>query len=130
MSFRIQSITAGSENDRLKKESDSKKGSFLNRDIQFFSSFNEKKKERFYMDLRTLLIAGIDLKSALELIIEEQPKEKDKEIFNAIHKEIIRGKSLADALKNSGKFSEYEYFSIEIGEESNRLNEVLEELMN
>ena len=82
------------------------------------------------MDLRTLLIAGIDLKSALELIIEEQPKEKDKEIFNAIHKEIIRGKSLADALKNSGKFSEYEYFSIEIGEESNRLNEVLEELMN
>jgi len=37
---------------------------------------------------------------------------------------------LSEGLKKSGKFSEYEYFSIAIGEESNRLNEVLEELMN
>ena len=82
------------------------------------------------MDLRILLMAGVDLKSALELIIEEQPKEKDKIFFTGIYEDIIKGKSLAEALKKSGRFSEYEYFSIEIGEESNRLNEVLEELMN
>ena len=35
----------------------------------------------------------------------------------------------ADALKSTGKFSEYEYFSIKIGEETNRLNEVLDQLM-
>jgi type IV pilus assembly protein PilC len=107
-----------------------RKENIFNRDIQLFNSFNDKKKERFYMDLRILLMAGVDLKSALELIIEEQPKERDKLFFSAIYQDVIKGKSLADALKTSGKFSEYEYFSIEIGEESSRLNEVLEELMN
>lgn len=82
------------------------------------------------MDLRILLMAGVDLKSALELIIEEQPKEKEKKFFEGIYQDVIKGKSLSESLKSTGKFSEYEYFSIEIGEESNRLNEVLEELMN
>jgi type IV pilus assembly protein PilC len=107
-----------------------KKETFFNRDIQLFNPFNDKKKERFYMDLRILLMAGIDLRSALELIREEQPKEKDKAFFDTIYDDVIKGTSLAGALKKCGKFSEYEYYSIEIGEESNRLNEVLEELMN
>lgn len=108
-----------------------KKENFFNRDIQLFGGgFNDKKKERFYMDLRILLMAGIDLKSALELIIEEQHKEKERAFFSEIYDQVIKGKSLAESLKSTGKFSEYEYYSIAIGEESNRLNEVLEELMN
>lgn len=106
------------------------KPNFFNRDIQLFGSkFGDKKKERFYMDLRTLLLAGVDLKSALEIIIEEQEKATDTAIFNRIYDDVLKGKSLSEGLKNSGKFSDYEYFSIEIGEESNRLNEVLAELM-
>lgn len=111
-------------------ESAIKKESIWTKDISLFNSFNEKKKERFYMDLRILLMAGSDLKTALELIIDEQVKEKDKAFFTTIYKDILKGKSLAEALKNTAKFSEYEYFSIEIGEESNRLPEVLEELQN
>lgn len=108
-----------------------KKENFFNRDIQLFGNkFGNKKKERFYMDLRTLLMAGVDLKSALEIIIEEQEKEKDRDLFVKIYEDILKGKSLSEGLKSTGKFSEYEYFSIEIGEESNRLNEVLSELMN
>lgn len=106
-----------------------RKENFLNRDIQLFNSFGDKKKERFYMDLRILLMAGIDLKTALELIIEEQAKAKDKTFYTAIYDDVIKGKSLASSLMKSGKFSEYECYSIEIGEESNRLNEVLDELM-
>lgn len=115
---------------KTKTISSEKKESIFTRDIQLFGGFNDKKKERFYMDLRILLTAGIDLKSALELIIEEQPKQKEKNFFTGIYNDVIKGKSLAESLKQTGKFSEYEYFSIEIGEESNRLNEVLEELMN
>lgn len=108
-----------------------KKENFFNRDIQLFGSkFGNKKKERFYMDLRTLLMAGVDLKSAMEIIIEEQEKDQDKQLFNQIYEDVLKGKPLSAGLKASGKFSDYEYFSIEIGEESNRLNEVLLELMN
>jgi type IV pilus assembly protein PilC len=108
-----------------------RKESFLNRDIALFGGgFGEKKKERFFSDLRTLLTAGVDMKSSLEIIIEEQEKSKDREFFSGIYKEIIRGKSLATVLKETKKFSEYEYFSIEIGEESNRLVEVINELID
>jgi type IV pilus assembly protein PilC len=106
------------------------KTNFFNKDIQFFGNkFGDKKKERFYMDLRTLLVAGVDLKSALEIIIAEQEKVLDKTVLTIIYDDVMKGKSLSEGLKNSGKFSDYEYYSIEIGEESNRLNEVLTELM-
>lgn len=108
-----------------------KKENFFNRDISFFGNqFGNKKKERFYMDVRTLLMAGVDLKTVMELVIEEQEKEQHRKIYEGIYQNILKGKSLSESLKESGKFSEYEYFSIEIGEESNRLNEVLFELMN
>jgi len=108
-----------------------KKENFFNKDIALFGGgFGEKKKERFFSDLRTLLTAGVDMKSALEIIIEEQEKPKDGEFFSGIYEGVIRGKSLATVLKETGKFSEYEYFSIEIGEESNRLVEVVNELID
>lgn len=106
------------------------KVSFLQRDIQLTGGgFGDKKKERFFSDLRTLLVAGVDLKSAMEIIISEQKKKSEKEFYQEIHDSVVRGRSLADAMKNSKKFSEYEFFSIEIGEESNRLIEVLDELI-
>ncbi|MBI3133500.1 MAG: type II secretion system F family protein [Bacteroidetes bacterium] len=131
MSFKLNQHSISVAPAKTANQSAGKKENFFNRDIQLFGgSFNDKKKERFYMDLRILLMAGIDLKSALELIIEEQPKEKDKAFFSIIYDDVIKGKSLAEALRSTGKFSEYEFFSIEIGEESNKLHDVLEELMN
>ena len=102
--------------------------SILNMEISFKPSFGEKKKERFYADLNVLLNSGIDLKSALEIIIEEQEKPKEKTFYEAIYKNVITGSSFADALKVTGKISDYEYYSILIGEESNRLIEILAEL--
>ncbi len=131
MSFKLEPYQSKSEPKPTKKAAATSKENFFNRDIQLFGGkFGNKKKERFYMDLRTLLVAGVDLKSALEIIIDEQEKTKDRAFFDEIYQSVLKGKSLSEGLKKSGKFSEYEYFSIEIGEESNRLNEVLEELMN
>lgn len=112
-----------------KKATENKdKTSFLNRDIQLFNKFTDKKKEAFYNDLQTLVKAGVDLKKSFEIILEEQEGQKEEAFYNGIYNDILSGKSLADSLKASGKFSEYEYYSIVIGEESNLLIEILNEL--
>src|SRR3989344_7425225 len=71
---------------------------FLNKDIKFFGSgFSDKKKERFYSELAILFTSGVDIRSALELIEEEQTKEKDKLLFAQIKESIIAGAGLSNA---------------------------------
>jgi type IV pilus assembly protein PilC len=116
-----------------KHEKDSKPGfllsDFLNRDISFGKTqVSDKKKEAFYVELSTLLLSDIDLKTSMDLIIVDQEKEKDKALFGDIQMRLLSGDALSDALKVSGKFSEYEFFSIKIGEETGRLAEVLTDL--
>lgn len=110
-------------------EKQSKGLDFLNKEISLFGkALSDKKKERFYSELNILFAAGVDIKTALELIEEEQAKARDKALFAQVKDVIVNGGSLSDALRNSGKFSPYEYYSIRIGEESGRLTEVLEDL--
>lgn len=101
----------------------------LNADIKLFgAAYPDKKKEAFYMELSILLSAGIDIKNALELIAEDQVKQKDKELITSIQEEVIKGRSLSETLKNTGLFSDYEVFSIQIGEETGRVAIIMEEL--
>jgi type IV pilus assembly protein PilC len=115
-----------------KKVSTKKEGgvmSFLNKDISLGSKqLNDKKKEGFYNELTLLLDAGVDIKSSLELIESEQVKKQDKELFAEIRRQVISGKGMSEAMKNSGKFSDYEYYSVKIGEESGQLLQVLQQL--
>ncbi|TFF36213.1 type II secretion system F family protein [Mucilaginibacter psychrotolerans] len=101
----------------------------LNKDITFGGKeLADKKKEYLYLELSSLLIAGINLKSSLELITADQEKEKDKLLFGTILSEVTNGSSLSGTLKKSGRFSAYEVFSLQIGEESGKLHEVLQDL--
>lgn len=101
----------------------------LNKDISFSSGkLSDKQKEVFYLELSTLLGAGVDIKTALELISAEQEKEKDRTFFADIQQRIIQGAALSDALQQTGDFSPYEYHSIRIGEESGKMPPVLVEL--
>lgn len=98
----------------------------LNRDIKLFGgSFGDKKKEKFYSELQTLLNAGVDIKSVLEIIEQSQAKEDDQALIQSIRESIVKGNLLNEALKESGKFTDYEVNSIKIGEESGKLSEVL-----
>ncbi|MES2288085.1 MAG: type II secretion system F family protein [Bacteroidota bacterium] len=102
---------------------------FLNKDLKLFETgFSDKKKERFYSELCILFSAGVDIRSALELMEEEQTKEKDKILFGTIKESIIAGAGLSSAVEQTGMFSPYEYYSIQIGEESGSLTKVLQEL--
>ena len=72
--------------------------------------------------------AGVDIKTALELVVEQQTKSSDRQLFEKIKSTVINGGSLSDAIKESGKFSPYEYYSLQIGEESGQLSDVLKDL--
>ena len=101
----------------------------LNKDITFGNKqLADKKKEYLYLELSSLLQAGINLKSSLELITADQKKEKDKSLFTNILKNVVGGDSFSKAMESSVKFSAYEVFTIRIGEETGKLNEVLVDL--
>lgn len=117
-----------------KKQPASKAGgvdvfAFLNKDISFGSKqVSDKKKEGLYVELSTLLLSGIDLRTSLELILVDQENAKDKLLFEGIRQRILSGLALSDALKETERFSDYEYYSIRIGEETGKLGDVLTDL--
>src|ERR1700712_4567759 len=101
----------------------------FNRDISFGSKeLSDKKKEYLYLELSSLLQAGINLKSSFELITADQQKEKDKELYINIQQSVLNGTTFSKALQQTGKFSLYEVFSLQIGEETGKLIEVLQDL--
>jgi len=101
---------------------------WLNKDISFGASFTNTKKQLFYEELSVLMGSGMDIKTSFELLEEEQEKEKDKVLIRKIREDIIAGRSLSQAVQASGYFSPYEYFSIQIGEETGKTTQVLEDL--
>lgn len=108
-------------------EKKSSKFDFLNNEIKLFNKgLSDKKKENFYSELSILFSAGVDIRAALELIEEEQVK--DKALFANIKNAIVSGATLSMAIEQTGMFSAYEYYSLKIAEESGRLTEVLNEL--
>lgn len=101
----------------------------LNRDISFGNGqLPDKKKEEFYLEFSTLLLSGIDIRTAFDLVLVDQKKNRETKVFTSIKEEVIKGASLSHAVQESGKFSSYEYQSIRIGEETGKLGEVLKEL--
>jgi type IV pilus assembly protein PilC len=101
----------------------------LNKDISFGSqALSDKKKEALYMEAGSLLQAGINLKNSLELIAADQKKIKDRALFDKIQQDVISGHPFSAALEHSGKFSPYEIYSLQIGEETGNLTEIVLDL--
>jgi type IV pilus assembly protein PilC len=102
---------------------------FLNKDIKIFGNqLKDKKKHTFYTDLHVLLSSGIDIKTSLDIVSADAVKKDERKLFETIKKEIIDGAGLSEAMQNSGRFSNYEVFSVKIGEESGQLSEVINNL--
>lgn len=103
--------------------------SFLNKDIKLWGKkYNDNKKVELFTELNILLSSGIDIRTALDIIVENQGKEDDKKTFKNIRDEIVSGVGLSQALQNSGKFSNYDCICVRIGEETGRINEILLEV--
>lgn len=125
MAFKLENI----QKTKDKASTSTAIDTLLKKEITLFgSSFSNKKKESFYVELGVLLKAGLTLKDALELIAEEQKKATDKKLIKSLLNELVIGKNLSDAVKNKKEFSEYETYSLQIGERTGTLERVSDEL--
>ena len=125
MGFQLKHIKTATP--QLEKEVN--QPSFLQKEMTFFGrSFSNKIKEDFYTELSMLLKAGITLKDGLELIENTLKKKKPKKILQELSESIVAGASLSEAIKCHKEFSDYEYFSLKIGEETGTLVQVSEQL--
>ena len=100
----------------------------LKKEITFGSKFSNKKKEQFYSELSVLLKSGVNLKHGLDIIIESQPKQKDRELMERLNSSILKGSTFADALLGDKSFSAYEYHAVKIGEQTGQLAFVTQDL--
>lgn len=94
----------------------------------FSKTFSDKQKEIFYRELGMLLKSGVDFKKALEIVSQLVKKKKEKELILSLKDKIVHGKSIYESMLESKQFSPYEYYSVQIGEETRKLEDVLAEL--
>lgn len=97
-------------------------------EFQLSKKLSDKKKEIFYRELGMLLKSGVDFKKALEILSHQSHSKLEKEIIIEIKDKVVGGRSIYESMKETNQFSPYEYYSIQIGEETRKLEEVLAEL--
>jgi len=98
----------------------------LKKDISFGKAFNNKQKEKFYLELSILINSGVSLIEAL-LIFKSNSKEKRVQyLLQKVYDRIIAGNSFSSSLQGLNEFTSYEYYSIKIGEETGSLSKVTE----
>jgi type IV pilus assembly protein PilC len=101
----------------------------LNTEISLFKrGFSDQNKESFYLELSMLISSGLNIKSALELIKEEQSSPAHTALIHRLEVDLINGVALWEAMRDTGEFTPYEFFSIQIGEETGKLTKVLDQL--
>lgn len=96
--------------------------------IGFSKKFSDKNKEIFYRELCMLLKSGVDFKKALEILSNQSTNKFENQLINQIKNKVVEGRSIYESMRETGQFSPYEYYSIQIGEETRKLEEVLAEL--
>lgn len=100
--------------------------SWLEKDIKIFPQvISDREKEVIYRQLAVLQASGVDFRSSFQLLIDQVKKKPTQDKLNSVLLEIIKGKSLSSAMRNFKDFTPYEIFTIKIGEETGKLNEVL-----
>jgi len=106
----------------------SEKQNIWQKEVSLGKKFSDKAKEEFYKEFSNLLDSGIDIQRTLSILIEEQSNKKVLAILEQIREDLVGGNSLSESLQKSGHFTAYEYQSIRIGEETGRLQIILEHL--
>lgn len=92
------------------------------------NSFNNRKKAAWYDELSVLLTSGIQLKQALELLVDTQKKEKEQQLVKDMLSKLVDGVSFSEIIRSNKVFSDYEYYALKIGEQTGKLNTITKEL--
>ena len=102
----------------------------MTRDISFGGTgISDQFKFRFYSDLHVLVSSGLDLKSAFDLLREESDsKSVQGRTLEEVATSVKKGLPLSVSLENQKGFTQYEFSTINIGEETGNLPKVLSDL--
>lgn len=105
-------------------------GNITLKSIQIFKRkrLKDKQKARLYIDLHLLLSSGLDINTSFDILISQTSGDWEKKQYQSVQQDIISGSSLADAMKRNSLAGSYEYYSLKIGEESGKIEEVLSEI--
>jgi len=125
MGFKLDTV----QNHDSKESNPNDWEALLKKEIVLFGPrFNSKKKQNFYLELGVLLKAGITIRESLTLISENLSKKADKDLLTTILHDVVNGKSLSESMAATQCFTEYEFYSIKIGEETGTIAKVVQQL--
>ncbi|WP_425448621.1 type II secretion system F family protein [Dethiothermospora halolimnae] len=85
---------------------------------------------RFTRTLSTLLVSGVPLIDALEIVSKVVNNKVVEKKMNSVKEEVQKGASLSKPVKNTGVFPPMVDSMIEIGEESGSLDDILDRTAN
>ena len=126
MAFQLDNIA---QSQHVKEKKPSGISELLQKDIRLSGKvFSNKKKAHFYTELSVLLKAGINLKEALTLIRDNEKRKALHRFFGDIINDIVSGSTFSEAVQHKKDITEYEYYSLQIGEETGTLAKVSESL--
>ena len=75
----------------------------------------DARREMFYAELHALLTAGLDFSAAFRLLIEGEGDRRTKALLEGLYAAVVRGETLADAMRRSGAFRPLECGVVRIG---------------
>ena len=79
----------------------------------------------FCEGMAMLVAAGITTDEAVTLLADNTEEGTFKNVCDRLYRELIKGRSLAESMSNTGSFPEYALNMVSVGEESGRLENVL-----
>jgi type IV pilus assembly protein PilC len=92
------------------------------REFSFSKKLKLAVKERFFSEIGMLLSAGVDLQTTLELSTQGSVNNKKLHlIYSKILAQLMKGDNLANAVELTGEFSNFDCYSILIGENTGQL---------
>lgn len=98
-------------------------------DIRLVKKYGNKQKEKFFSEVGVLLSAGVDLQTILIMSVEGlKNKDKETSIYPSILASVRQGSNLADSMRNTGQFNNFDCFSVLIGENTGELAQVFDKL--
>ena len=80
----------------------------------------DARREMFYAELHALLTAGLDFSAAFRLLIEGEGDRRTKALLEELYAAVVRGETLAEAMRRSGAFRPLECGVVRIGNETGR----------
>lgn len=80
----------------------------------------DARREMFYAELHALLTAGLDFSAAFRLLIEGEGDRRTKALLEELYAAVVRGETLAEAMRRSGAFRPLECGVVRIGDETGR----------